>query len=72
MESGRVIALKIKDSGHGFDPAKCQWGIGLTSMRERLRIVGGDLVVTSAQGAGTEITAEVKLEQAAAAQAGKS
>jgi PAS domain S-box-containing protein len=72
VESGRVIALKITDSGNGFDPASCQWGIGLTSMRERLRIVGGELVVRSALGAGTEITAEVKLEQAAAAQAGKS
>jgi PAS domain S-box-containing protein len=71
VESGRVIALKISDSGHGFDPTRCQWGIGLTSMRERLRIIGGELVVRSTPGAGTEITAEVKLEQAAAAQAGK-
>jgi PAS domain S-box-containing protein len=72
VQSGRVISLKITDSGHGFDPTRCQWGVGLTSMRERMRIVGGELVVRSVLGVGTEITAEVKLEHAAAAQAGKS
>jgi PAS domain S-box-containing protein len=70
VASGQVIALKITDSGQGFDPASCHWGIGLTSMRERLRVVGSELIVRSSPGEGTEIFAEVKLERAAAAKAG--
>jgi PAS domain S-box-containing protein len=68
--SGQGIALKISDSGQGFDPTRSHWGIGLTSMRERLRGVGGELMVLSSPGEGTEIIAEVKLERAAAAKAG--
>jgi PAS domain S-box-containing protein len=72
MASGQGIALKISDSGQGFDPTRSHWGIGLTSMRERLRVVGGELTVLSSPGEGTEIVAEVKLERAAAAKAGRS
>jgi PAS domain S-box-containing protein len=70
VASGHAIALKIADSGYGFDPTSCHWGIGLTSMRERLRVVGGELTIRSSPGEGTEIIAEVKLERAATAKAG--
>ena len=55
--------LRIADHGVGFDPAqeKPNAGIGLISMRERLRLVGGSFSVTSAQMAGTEIVARVPL-----------
>jgi PAS domain S-box-containing protein len=70
VASGHAIALKIADWGRGFDPTRSHWGIGLSSMRERLRAVGGEFTVRSSPGKGTEIIAEVKLEQAAAAKAG--
>jgi PAS domain S-box-containing protein len=62
-----MICLKITDSGIGFDPTASAAGIGLTSMRERLRMINGELIVRSAPGKGTQISAEVKLAQAAAA-----
>ena len=57
------IRLRIVDAGVGFDPASrnANAGIGLVSMRERLRLVGGRLSVQSAPMNGTEILAEVPL-----------
>jgi signal transduction histidine kinase len=57
------ILLHIVDSGVGFDLARgdAAQGIGLISMRERLRLVGGVLSLRSAPTQGTEIIAEVPL-----------
>jgi PAS domain S-box-containing protein len=54
------ISLRISDQGKGFDPAikNPTAGIGLIGMSERLRLVGGRLLVKSATGRGTEILAE--------------
>ncbi len=55
------IRLRIVDGGLGFNPAlrNGDLGLGLISMRERLRLVGGRLSVQSALAQGTEIVAEV-------------
>ena len=57
------ISLRIVDAGVGFDPAlrTANMGIGLVSIRERLRLVGGRLAVQSTPMRGTEILAEVPL-----------
>jgi PAS domain S-box-containing protein len=54
------IGLRISDHGRGFDPAMKNpaAGIGLIGMSERLRLVGGRLLVKSETGRGTEILAE--------------
>ena len=51
------IRLRIKDRGKGFDPLLVSDGLGLVSMRERLRLVGGKIKLSSAPGLGTEIEA---------------
>jgi PAS domain S-box-containing protein len=61
------IYLRIKDWGAGFDASLPSQGIGLASMRERLRIAGGHLFVKSSPGNGTEITAQVRRAQLALA-----
>jgi len=58
-QDGEKVRLLVKDFGVGFDTARQSGGIGLTSMRERLRLCGGVLLVKSAHGEGTEIAAEV-------------
>jgi signal transduction histidine kinase len=57
------ILLRIADAGSGFDPTVrgLDAGIGLVSMRERLRLVGGTLSVRSAPARGTEIIAQVPM-----------
>src|SRR5262249_49320711 len=59
-----LVRLSIRDSGVGFDLSHPSRGLGLVSMRERLRIVGGRLVVQSRLNEGTEVTAEVHLTPA--------
>jgi len=57
------IHLRVKDGGVGFDlnGAMKYGGLGLTSMQERLKLVGGDLSVNSRPGRGTTIQATVPL-----------
>jgi PAS domain S-box-containing protein len=60
------ISLRISDQGKGFDPAirNPAAGIGLIGMTERLRLVGGRLLVKSETDCGTEILAEVPVAEA--------
>jgi signal transduction histidine kinase len=57
------IQLVVIDRGVGFDPdeAMGRHGLGLTSMRERLRLVNGAVTVESKPGAGTIVRARVPL-----------
>jgi PAS domain S-box-containing protein len=59
VQDSRKVRLTVKDFGVGFDPSVQTGGIGLMSMRERLRFCGGLLTVKSAPNQGTEIAAEV-------------
>ena len=57
------INLSVQDGGVGFDPEKAinQAGIGLISMQERLKLVGGRLSIDSKVQRGTTIHAHVPL-----------
>jgi PAS domain S-box-containing protein len=63
-----VIRLHVSDAGCGFDPAiaERQSGLGLVSMAERARSIGGELSVTSAVGQGTRVEASIPLPEPAA------
>ena len=52
---GSGVRLRVSDKGHGFDTAAPGGGFGLTSMRERAHSVGGELLVTSAPGRGSQV-----------------
>ncbi len=58
---GAKIVLEITDNGIGFDLEAAQYGggIGLRSMQERARQMGGDLSILSAPGKGTTVRATV-------------
>lgn len=55
------IRLIVSDSGAGFDSrhAMTRRGLGLVSMRERLRLVNGELFIQSQPGRGTTLVARV-------------
>ena len=61
-----AISLTVKDSGSGFEPDEALRGpgLGLTSMRERLKLVGGRLSIQSQKGGGTTVLAVVPLPRA--------
>jgi two-component system NarL family sensor kinase len=54
------LLLHVRDKGAGFDAeAARSSGLGLTSIQERVRLLGGKLKITSAPGRGTELLIEV-------------
>ena len=63
------VRLNVLDWGPGFDPEKTTDGggpgqrLGLSSMRERVALLGGRLEVYSRPGEGTEVIAEISTVQ---------
>jgi signal transduction histidine kinase len=67
--SGQTLRLEVRDWGRGFaadggegetDPGE---GVGLSSMQERVALLGGRLEITSEPGAGTAVVVEVPLSE---------
>lgn len=60
---GESIHLRVQDNGSGFvtDGIRTRTSLGIISMRERIRLVHGELSVSSQPGQGTELTARVPL-----------
>jgi PAS domain S-box-containing protein len=61
-----LLHLRVSDLGAGFDLASLDTapGIGLLSMEERLRSMGGELAVQSTLGGGTIVEASIPLSPA--------
>jgi signal transduction histidine kinase len=61
----QAIRLSIVDSGTGFEIGSDhnRDGLGLISMRERLRLLNGELSIQSQPSKGTTIKAYVPLDQ---------
>ena len=60
------VKLTIKDNGKGFDPLKIpkqrqKTQMGLDSIRERCRLIGGSISIKSGQSKGTKIEITVSL-----------
>jgi signal transduction histidine kinase len=64
---GGRVRLEVRDWGRGFDPTGVARGngpgerVGLSSMRERIALLGGHLEVSSEPGEGTSVVAEVPM-----------
>ena len=63
LHEGDRVVLCIEDSGVGFDSAvtRGNGGLGLISIQERARLVGGTAKVDALPGAGTRISVHVPL-----------
>jgi signal transduction histidine kinase len=63
IAGSEAIRLRIADAGVGFDidSAQKNGGLGLISMRERLRLVGGEISIKSHPARGTQIDAQIPL-----------
>ena len=59
------VRLSVSDNGVGFDARKVDThrGLGLISMRERMRLVHGEFAVESEPGRGTTIRCRVTVEK---------
>lgn len=58
------IQLIVSDAGCGFDASQMprSGGLGLISIRERARMIGGEVQINSAPGQGTKIIVRVPLQ----------
>lgn len=56
-----VVEITVRDDGRGFDPATANGGFGLTGMRERVELAGGELRIDAAPGRGTAVSATIPL-----------
>ena len=58
-----AMQLRVRDNGLGFcpDEARFKTGLGVISMRERVRLLRGTFALSSERGKGTEILASVPL-----------
>ena len=67
--SGETLHIRVEDNGRGFDCDTIQerssivTGFGLYSIRKRMSILGGAMIVESHPGRGTVITLAVPLKQ---------
>jgi two-component system CheB/CheR fusion protein len=66
--SDDILQVAIKDDGHGFDPDHAKGkGLGLISMEERVRHLGGTFSISLKPGDGTRIEIRIPLETEPAA-----
>lgn len=63
----QILRMHVQDFGRGFDAASPGSGLGLMTMQERLRMIGGALQIDSFPQQGTAVVAEVQLERASMA-----
>jgi signal transduction histidine kinase len=57
-----ALSVAVADDGTGFEPARPELRarhLGLTSMEERARELGGELSIRSSPGAGTTVRLDV-------------
>jgi PAS domain S-box-containing protein len=69
--AGERVQMRVSDRGAGFDPAQPskEVGLGLISMRERARLLGGTFTVESSAGRGTTITVDIPVNHISQAKA---
>ena len=64
------VTLSVIDNGQGFDTTRHKHlGVGLLSMQERMKALGGDVQIESVSGKGTRVIASCKQSDIAAGSA---
>ncbi|WP_160723896.1 sensor histidine kinase [Bacillus sp. USDA818B3_A] len=60
-EMDDLVRVMVEDKGVGFDIGRQTLGVGLFSMDERARSVGGELSIISLPGKGTKVILEIPI-----------
>jgi signal transduction histidine kinase len=69
------LELRVHDNGKGFEPSVLEdtgeTGVGLAGMRDRVALFGGELVISSAEGRGTTVSATLFLSKGTTGDGGR-
>jgi signal transduction histidine kinase len=55
------LTLQVQDNGTGFEPRAVSTGMGLQTMKERAKVMGGDLAIDTREEQGTLVKATVSV-----------
>jgi PAS domain S-box-containing protein len=55
------LTLQVQDNGTGFEPRAVSTGMGLQTMEERAKVMGGDLAIDTREKQGTLVKATVSV-----------
>lgn len=55
------VRVMIEDKGNGFNKKTIQRGVGISSIKERTRGVGGEVSITSVIGEGTKVILDIPI-----------
>ncbi|MCC6191765.1 MAG: GAF domain-containing protein [Anaerolineales bacterium] len=63
--AGSRLVLRVSDNGRGISTSQLggHGSLGLAGMRERIHLLGGELVIRGSQGKGTTVEIQVPLER---------
>jgi signal transduction histidine kinase len=61
VEEDGELCFEVEDDGVGFLPEIVRWGAGLANLADRLKAVGGTLLIQSAPGKGTRVSGRIAL-----------
>lgn len=59
--AGKTVKLTIQDDGSGFDVQNSEMGIGISNMKARARVLGGQLDLISAAGKGSTLVITINV-----------
>lgn len=61
-KNDKQLILTLSDDGKGFDPEKPSGkGIGLSNMKKRIALIGGNYAMESIAGSGTTLTIQISI-----------
>ncbi len=60
-KNGDFYDFRVMDDGIGFSKEHCGHGVGISSMADRVKMLGGKFRIDSAEGKGTRIVVEVPI-----------
>lgn len=62
LQQENIFSITVEDDGYGFDIASDYEGIGLTTLRNRVKFLDGRLDIHSEKGIGTTINIEFEIK----------
>ncbi len=61
-QHGEMLNIIVEDDGEGFDTRKTRWGLGYSTIQNRMDELNGDLTIDSSPGNGTTVIMNIPVD----------